>query len=94
MQLKNIGTLLDDHDYPTTSDKIASIHGEQVLHFPNGSETLGEVFGRLPTETYETPEEAHAAVYGTVSKGAIGRHQYSDRDPSPIGTPGADQVSF
>ncbi|WP_135667390.1 DUF5789 family protein [Halorhabdus rudnickae] len=75
------------HHYPTTTADLLAACGDVEIEYSDGSETLAEVFGRLDAETYETHEEATAALYSAVSAGAIGRKFYSDRDPF---SPGAD----
>ncbi|WP_135821768.1 DUF5789 family protein [Halostella litorea] len=87
--------LFDDADYPLTTEQFVARHGDEELELPNGSETLGEVLGRTSGETYEAAEDARFAVYNALSSKAIGRKGYSDRDPTPPGSPhGPDQVSF
>ena len=87
--------LFDDADYPLTTEQFVARHGDEELDLPNGSETLGEVLGRTDGETYEAAEDARFAVYNALSSKAIGRKGYSDRDPTPPGSPyGPDQVSF
>ncbi|WP_136689887.1 DUF5789 family protein [Halorhabdus amylolytica] len=78
---------LGTHRYPTTTDDLLAAHGDVEIEYSNSSETLAEIFGRLDRETYETHEEATAALYSAVSSDAIGRKFYSDRDPF---SPGAD----
>ncbi|MFB6201095.1 MAG: DUF2795 domain-containing protein [Halorhabdus sp.] len=85
---------LATHRYPTTTDELLDSHGEMEIEFGDGTETLAEVFGRLDSETYDSHEEATAALYSAVSGMAIGRKHYSDRDPFSPGTDGHRQVSL
>ncbi|QGN05928.1 DUF2795 domain-containing protein [Halorhabdus sp. CBA1104] len=82
------------HRYPTTRDELLAAHGDMEIEFSDGSETLAEILGRLDSETYDSHEEATAAMYSAVSSMAIGRKYYSDRDPFSPGTDGRDQTSL
>lgn len=94
MTLKQANRLLDAQQYPANTEQLISAHGDYVIDLPNGTETLEEVFTRAGSETYESPQQAREAMYGALSSKAIGRRQYSDRDPTTMGTAGPDQVSF
>ncbi|ELY55933.1 DUF5789 family protein [Natronolimnohabitans innermongolicus] len=95
MLLNGTGDVIDDHEYPATTEELIDEYGDRTLELPNGSETVGDVLARLESETFESPEEARASVYCAVSDKAVGRVGYSDRDPTPVGSPYApDAVSF
>ncbi|RQH00808.1 DUF5789 family protein [Natrarchaeobius oligotrophus] len=95
MLLNGTGEVIDDHDYPATTDELIEAYGDRVLELPNGTESVEDVLARLESETFETPEDARFAVYTAVSRKAIGRVGYSDRDPTPVGSPySPDAVSF
>ncbi|ELY36178.1 DUF5789 family protein [Natronorubrum tibetense] len=95
MLLNGTGDVIDDHEYPATTEEMIEQYGDRTLELPNGSETVADVLARLESETFESPEEARFAVYGAVSDKAVGRVGYSDRDPTPVGSPYApDAVSF
>ncbi|RQG89144.1 DUF2795 domain-containing protein [Natrarchaeobius halalkaliphilus] len=89
------GEAIDDHEYPATTDELIEEYGDHVLELPNGSESVNDVLARLESETFEDSHEARLAIYSAVSRKAIGRVGYSDRDPTPVGSPYApDAVSF
>ncbi|WIV66691.1 DUF5789 family protein [Natrialbaceae archaeon AArc-T1-2] len=95
MMLNGTGEVIDDHEYPATTEELIEAYGDRSLELPNGTETVGEVLARLDSETFESPEEARFAVQCAVSNKAVGRVGYSDRDPTPLGSPyGPDAVSF
>jgi len=95
MLLNGTGEVIDDHQYPATTEEMIDAYGDRTLELPNGSETVAEVLARLESETFESPEDARFAVYSAVSDKAIGRVGYSDRDPMPVGSPYTpDAVSF
>lgn len=69
------------HNFPTTATELVDEYGEMELELPNGANTLEEVLGRIPDETFESAEDALQAIYGALGEEAIGRKGYSDRDP-------------
>jgi hypothetical protein len=86
---------MDAHSYPATAKELIAEYGELELVLPNGEETLGEALGRLGAETtLESAEDARTAAYSAVSKKAIGRANYSDRDSPSIGEDGPEELSF
>ncbi|QSX00787.1 DUF5789 family protein [Haloterrigena alkaliphila] len=95
MLLNGTGDVIDDYEYPATTEELIDEHGDRTLELPNGSETVGDVLARLESETFESPEDARFAIYSAVSDKAVGRVGYSDRDPTPVGSPySPDAVSF
>ncbi len=87
---------IDGHTFPATAAELIDEYGDAELEFPNGedNETLGDVLARLGETTFETAEEARLGIYSAVSKDAIGRQNYSDRDAPSIGEDGPESVSF
>ena len=87
--------LTDDDEFPMTTEQFVERHGDHEFELPNGMETIAEVLERTDTETYQTPEDVRLTLYNSLSSKAIGRKGYSDRDPTPPGSPyGPQQVSF
>ncbi|WP_246984779.1 DUF5789 family protein [Halorientalis marina] len=82
------------HSYPATTEEVIEEYGELELELPNGDEQLGDVLGRLGSETFESAEDVRVAAISAVSSNAVGRENYSDRDPIAIGEDGHEQVSF
>jgi len=93
MRLKDIDSVIERMDYPTTSQEIIDSHGAQELSLANGSETVRQVFNRCGMESFTTADEARLTLYSSVSEGAIGRKGYSDRDP-PMMFGEVEHVSF
>lgn len=95
MMLNGTGERIDEEQYPMTSEEFVERYGDVELDLPNGTERLGDAIERLDDETYRCPEDARFAIYTAVSNKAIGRPQYSDRDPTPMGAPHApEQLSL
>lgn len=85
---------LGAHSYPTTTADLIETHGDLEIAFPNGTETLGDVFGRVDESTFETAEEARLMLYSALGDAAIGRKFYSDRDPTRLDEDGPEPVSL
>lgn len=80
--------------FPMTTEEMIAEYGEMEVELPNGNNTLGDVFSRLPDEQYESPEEAMEAAYGMLGEEAIGRKGYSDRDPRAPGEQDSEPLSL
>jgi len=91
---RTVANCCAEHTYPTTTAKLIDDHGETELEHANGAVTLGEVLGRLPSHELETVEDARHTIYGALGEDAIGRKEYSDRDPRCPGEGTSDQVSL
>ena len=95
MELNGTGDVIDNYEYPATTEELIDDHGDRTLELPNGTETVGDVLARLESETFEAPEDVRLALSCAVSDKAVGRVGYSDRDPTPVGSPYTpDAVSF
>jgi hypothetical protein len=92
--LAAVNERIDAHSYPATAEELIAEYGEIDLELPNGDETFGDALGRLGETTFEDAEDARLATYSAVSKDAIGRPNYSDRDAPSIGETGPEPVSF
>ncbi|WP_254864302.1 DUF5789 family protein [Halovivax gelatinilyticus] len=86
MHLSATTSFTESLDYPATTAELISSCGEQPIELPNGTETVGDVLERVSQETYETPDELALILQSALSRKAIGRFGYSDRDPSPPGS--------
>lgn len=76
---------LENHEYPATSDELVAQYGDSVLILQNGEQTLQEVFEPMPTESFDSAEDARQAIFNGVAEEAIGRKGYSDRTPPALG---------
>ena len=94
MRLSGTEAIFVDSQYPTTTAEIISEYGDSEIRLTNGTETVGEILGRLGEETFETPEAIRQSLLSGVSHKAIGRRFYSDRDQYTPGEDGPQQVSF
>ena len=92
--LSNVDDEIAAHSFPATAEELVAEYGDLELELPNGRETFGEALGRLGETTFEDAEDARLAAYSAVSREAIGRANYSDRDAPSIGEDGPEQLSF
>jgi hypothetical protein len=90
MRLNDVETLFEGLPYPVTTEELLERVGDRSVELENGSETLTEVFGRVGSETYRTPTEAHLTFLSALSTKAIGRKAYTDRDPPILGFADSD----
>jgi hypothetical protein len=94
MRLNGTSEIIEDANYPATSEEFISTHGTHTIELQSGEETLGDVLSRIGAETYESPADVYDAVFMAVGHEAIGRRFYSDRDAPTVGENGPQQVSF
>ena len=95
MQLTATATFADELEYPATTEELIEAYGDRTLELVNGTETVGDVLSRLSSETFETANDFELTLKCALSQKAIGRFGYSDRDPTPLGSPYApEQLSF
>jgi hypothetical protein len=94
MRLPTTERAFVDHSYPATTTELIADYGDSEITLPNGTETVGEILGRMGDETYENSEAVSQALLTGVSHKAIGRRFYSDRDQYTPGEHGPDPVSF
>lgn len=76
----------DDIEYPVTSNDLIDAYGDRTFDLPNGTETVADVLGRVAPERFDTADEVRLTLQSALSRKAIGRYEYSDRDPSPPGS--------
>lgn len=86
MHLPGTENFANELEYPATTDELIARHGERPIELPNGSETVGEALGRVSPETFESPDEFRLTLQSALSRKAVGRVGYSDRDPTPLGS--------
>lgn len=95
MSMARTPTFTDDLEFPATTAELIDRYGDEQIDLPNGTETVGEILGRFSPETFESPEELRLTMQCAMSRKAVGRFGYSDRDPTPLGSPYApEQLSF
>ncbi|WP_255193347.1 DUF5789 family protein [Natronobeatus ordinarius] len=95
IEFGDLESKLEAQEYPTTCEDLLEECGDHVVELPNGSATVGEVLGVLPTVTYESPADVRQGVFTMVGSRAIGRRYYSDRTPPALGERREDdQLSF
>lgn len=76
---------LEESEYPTTSSALVDDHGDTVLQFQTGEQTLRELFEPVVDEQFESAAEVRETIFTFVGDQAIGRKGYSDRTPPAPG---------
>lgn len=85
---------MDEEQFPLTTSELIDRYGEIELDV-EGSESIADALAHVDDDTYESPDDVAHALHSGVSHEAVGRRFYSDRDPTPPGSPnGHDQLSF
>lgn len=86
--------LFDGCEFPATCEDLLAAVGDAELDLPNGTASVAAAIERGGGDTFETREDAELALVSGVGREAIGRHHYSDRDPTTLGGDGPRPVSF
>lgn len=73
--LESVEDDLGNHEYPVTSEELATEYGNEPIDMPNETESLGSVFDRLAGEQYDSPEEVREAVHGELTGEAGDAHE-------------------
>lgn len=94
MALKDVWTLCEAHDYPTTASELATENEEETINHPGGRASFTEALEASGETTFENANEAANAVYGSLPASSVGRIGYSDRDPTPMGVGDGEPKSF
>ncbi|WP_092891146.1 DUF5789 family protein [Halopelagius inordinatus] len=94
MRTNRIEDAVSGYEFPATSAEIIDAFGDERIELANGSETVGDVLGRMGAEVYDGPRDVHDAVLCGLGHEAVGRRYYSDRDAPSPGETGPTQVSF
>lgn len=90
IEFGDLDAALADHEYPVTTATVLSAHGNRELDLSGETRTLREVLGPLVDEehdtdmmdaSHESPEEVRQMIFNAVDSDAIGREEYTDRDP-------------
>jgi hypothetical protein len=77
--LDDVGGLLQEAKYPVTAEELAVEYGDELLDFPNETESLGSVFDRPVGERFDSPEEAREAAYHELTGRAAGPEEYNEQ---------------
>jgi hypothetical protein len=77
----DVGGMLEEQKYPTTSEELAVEYADETIDLPNETESLGSVFDRLVDERFESPAEAREAVLNELTGEAAGPSEYNDERP-------------
>lgn len=88
VEFGDLTAALEDHDYPTTQERLLEEYGDEQLDLADGEVTLSSVLAEREsaaeedTIEYDSPDEVHQAVLNMVGDRAVGRTDYSDRGGS------------
>lgn len=80
MRLNQTYGLFEELSYPLSASEAIEQIGDRTVKVSNGKETVESVLGRLGDAEFTDPMDAHTAFMSALSRKAIGRVAYSDRD--------------
>lgn len=80
IEMAELGALFDPDQLPITTGTLIEQYGDCEISYQRGSERLASVLRTSGTETYRTVDEIQLAVLNGVSRDAVGRPRYSDRN--------------
>lgn len=92
--MQDITELFDGCEFPATTDDVLAAVGDVELDLPNGTDSAAAAIERGGGDSFQTREDARLALLNGVGREAIGRHDYSDRDPTTPGGDGPRPLSF
>jgi|GEM_PF-85729 hypothetical protein len=82
---------LDEMEYPVEAEELLDDYGSETLEFEEGSATLEELLEPMGSQSFESKNSVQQAVLTMVGDEAIGRKNYSDRDPPTTGQERQDE---
>lgn len=85
---------LDDLAYPVTTEQAVAELDDPAVHLPDGRDRLSFVLDRIGVDRLESSDDARLVVLSGFDDDAIGRRQYSDRDPPVPCEERGDLVAF
>ncbi|AGB17185.1 hypothetical protein Halru_2604 [Halovivax ruber XH-70] len=88
VELGELGTKLEEHDYPASQDELLEAYGEEEVKMDEETTTFQELLEPFNEDGYESAAEVEQAIVTMVGDEAIGRKNYSDRTPP---APGEDR---
>jgi len=95
MNLEGTEEAIENAEYPLTTAELVEHCGDLELEIQDCTVAVCDVLERGGSETYENSEEARFALLSALPAEAVGRPDYSDRDPVAPDSPyGPEQVSF
>ena len=68
-------------DFPIDNADLVERFGDYTLGTAEGEVTVRETLGPLSDRTYGSVEDVHDAVLNMVDDQAVGRENYTDREP-------------
>lgn len=80
LEMAELGDLFDSDQLPITTEALIEQYGDCEVSYQRGTERLGSVLRTSGAETYRTVTEIRLAVLNGVSRDAVGRPRYSDRN--------------
>lgn len=78
VKLSRLGTVLEDHDYPTTREAAADRFEDVTVSLADGEVNLGASVEDLPSEEFDSADDLETELYSALPVGAVGEPGQSE----------------
>ncbi|MFC6836396.1 hypothetical protein [Halomarina ordinaria] len=78
VKLSRVGTLLADHDYPTTRRDAMDAFDDVTLLFADGQAPMDETLSEVPSDTFDSAEDLEMELYSQLPIEAVGEPGQSE----------------
>ena len=68
-ELGDFDDVLENHEYPTTTDELIAAFGDREVETQRGSTTIEDVLDPIENETYDSPEDVRVRIQGLLHRG-------------------------
>jgi hypothetical protein len=86
--------LFADCEFPTTTVELCAAVSGRTVEVAGSRQPAAAAIERGGGDAFETREDAALALRSGLGGDAVGRREYSDRDPTALGEEGPRPVSF
>lgn len=66
--LGDLDEVLDEHDYPTTTDELVEAYGDYAIETQGGRKSLDEVLGTVDNEMYYSADDVRSRIQGLIHR--------------------------
>lgn len=70
--LNELDAELDQLSYPIDREEVRSECADVVLHYADGTESLGDVLDRIGTDRFDSRDELVTEIYNELPREAVG----------------------
>ncbi|MFC7155469.1 hypothetical protein ACFQPA_08370 [Halomarina halobia] len=78
VKLSRVGTVLADHDYPTSRDRAVSAFGDVTVLLADGEANLGRTLTEVTSDSFDSADELELELYSHLPVAAVGEPGQSE----------------